>query len=221
MITLTNVSVAYNEHDILTDVSLQVKPGEFVFIIGQTGSGKSTLLKLLYMDLLPTKGTVAIGKHYSSTITPREKATLRRSLGIVFQDYRLLDDRSIYENVAFPLEVTGVRRRDIKRKALRALTDVGLSHQRHRKPQELSGGEQQRAVLARAMVNSPDFLLADEPTGNLDPASAKDIFQLLQTFNTRGTGVIMATHNYDLVHTSEGRLVKIEDGRVTEIARAT
>ncbi len=153
MITITGASVAYGAHTVLRDVSLQIRPGEFVFVTGQTGSGKTTLLRLLSMELMPSRGSVSVGSFHSSSIKPRELAMLRRSLGIVFQDYRLLDDRSVYDNVAFALEVTGVRHGDIKRKVLLALGQLGLTHQRHRRPRELSG-EQQRVVIARALVNS-------------------------------------------------------------------
>ncbi|MGA9119653.1 MAG: ATP-binding cassette domain-containing protein [Bacteroidota bacterium] len=214
MIALKNVKAGFGDQPVFHDISLQIQSGEFVFLIGPTGSGKSTLLRLLYMDLLPEHGTVTFGPYVSSGITRREKALMRRSLGIVFQDYRLLDDRSVFDNVAFALEVTGAKHADIKRKVMLALGDVGLSHLRYRLPHELSGGEQQRVVIARAMVNSPTFLLADEPTGNLDPVTSMDILSLLVTINTRGTGVIMATHNHDLVGRTGGRVIHLEDGRI-------
>jgi cell division transport system ATP-binding protein len=217
MITITNASVAYGSHLVLRDITLQIKPGEFVLVTGQTGSGKSTFLKLLYMGMDPVKGSVSVGGYHSASITPRQKALLRRSLGIVFQDHRLFDDRSVYDNVAFALEVTGARHRDIQRKVLHALGDVGLSHQRHRKPSELSGGEQQRVVIARALVNSPVFLLADEPTGNLDPATSREILQLLAAINMGGMGVVMATHNADQAGAMRGRRMVIEEGVLREL----
>ena len=216
MIVLNSVSTGFNDREILREVSLKINPGEFVFLIGPTGSGKSTLLRLMYMDLLPSRGTVSIDPYVSAGITQKQKAMLRRSLGIVFQDYRLFDDRSVFDNVAFALEVTGARHSEVKRKVMLALGDVGLSHLRYRSPQELSGGEQQRVVIARAMVNSPSFLLADEPTGNLDPATAIEILDLLGTINRRGTGVVMATHNYDLVRRTGGRVVELQSGRIRE-----
>lgn len=217
MITLNEVTVAYKGNTVLDAVSLQVKPGDFMFLVGQTGSGKSTLLKLMYMDLEPTKGVVTVGKYMSSNILEREKPYLRRTLGIIFQDFRLLDDRNVFENVAFTLHVTGVRSRDIKRRVLHALADVGLSHLRHTMPHELSGGEQQRVVIARALVNDPLFLLADEPTGNLDPSTSFEILQLLKDINTRGTAVIMATHNYDLVRKVNERILQIKNGKVFDV----
>ncbi len=217
MISLNSVTVAFDSHVVLEDVSLTIKPGEFVFLVGQTGCGKSTLLRLMYMDLNPTRGSVTVGTFNSSTILNREKPHLRRTLGIVFQDFRLLDDRSVYDNVAFTLHVTGAHAKEIKKRVLHALADVGLSHQRNKMAHELSGGEQQRVVIARAIVNNPNFLLADEPTGNLDPATSREILQLLKDINTRGTAVVMATHNYDLVRKVNERILQIRDGKVYEV----
>lgn len=217
MIQMNNVTASFNGHTVLDGVSLQINPGEFVFLVGQTGSGKSTLLRLIYMDLIPLRGNVIVGKYNSETVQNREKPYLRRTLGIVFQDFRLLEDRSVYENVAFTLHVTGTPRKDIKKSVLRALADVGLSHQRNKMAHELSGGEQQRVVIARALVNDPLFLLADEPTGNLDPATSLDIIQLLKGINMRGTAVVMATHNHELVKKVNARVLEIRDGRVREI----
>jgi cell division transport system ATP-binding protein len=217
MIKFSNVTFGFGNHPVLDNVSFEIKPGDFVFLVGQTGSGKSTLLRLIYMDLIPTKGSVVVGKHHSAHILHREKPYLRRSLGIVFQDYRLLEDRSVYDNVAFTLHVTGTKGSEIKRMVLRALADVGLSHQRNKMAFELSGGEQQRVVIARALVNNPLFLLADEPTGNLDPATSREILNLLKQINTRGTAVVMATHNYDLVRKVNERILQVKDGRVFEV----
>lgn len=217
MITLSNVTVQFDGNTVLDDVSLQVKPGDFVFVVGQTGSGKSTLLKLMYMDILPTKGLVTVGPYSSENIEKREKPYLRRTLGIVFQDFRLLDDRNVYDNVAFTLHVTGTKSKDIKKRVLRALAEVGLSHQRNKMAHELSGGEQQRVVIARALVNNPSFLLADEPTGNLDPATSHEILSLLVNINTRGTAVVMATHNYDLVRKMNERIVQVKNGKLYDV----
>ncbi len=216
MIQFNNASAAFDRHIILEDVTLQINPGEFVFVVGQTGSGKSTLLRMIYMDLAPIRGNVIVGKYNSEVIQKKEKSMLRRSLGIIFQDFRLLEDRSVFDNVAFTLHVTGFKTKDIKKNVLRALADVGLSHQRNRMAHELSGGEQQRVVIARALVNNPLFLLADEPTGNLDPSTSWDILQLLKGINTRGTAVIMATHNHDMVKKMNARVIEIRDGKVFE-----
>jgi cell division transport system ATP-binding protein len=217
MIRFQEVTFAYNATKVLDNVTFEVKPGEFVFLVGQTGSGKSTILKLIYMDYLPTSGSVMVGKYLSSQIGRRETPLLRRTLGIIFQDFRLLDDRSIYDNVAFTLHVTGVKGAEIKKRVLRALAEVGLSHQRNKMPAELSGGEQQRVVIARALVNTPHFLLADEPTGNLDPTTSREILQLLKDINTRGTAIIMATHNYELVRRVNERILQVREGKVYEV----
>ncbi len=217
MIVFSDVSFAFGPTTVLDQVSLQIKHGDFVFVVGQTGAGKSTLLRLIYMDLLPSRGVVTVGKFMSSNIEEVEKPLLRRTLGIVFQDYRLLEDRDVFENVAFTLHVTGTRAKDIKRAVLRVLADVGLSHLRNKMPHELSGGEQQRVVIARALVNNPQFLLADEPTGNLDPMTSYEIVQLLKSINIRGTAVVMATHNYDLVRRMNERIVQVKNGKVFDV----
>jgi cell division transport system ATP-binding protein len=217
MISLVNVTVGFNGHVVLDDISLQIQPGDFVFLVGQTGAGKSTLMRLLYMDLMPTKGIVTVGKYSSATITTKHKPRLRRMLGIIFQDFRLMEDRNVYDNVAFTLHVTGTPGASIKKKVLHALADVGLNHQRNKMAHELSGGEQQRVVIARAIVNDPIFLLADEPTGNLDPATSYEILQVLRNINTRGTAVIMATHNYDLVRKTNMRVLQVKEGKVSDV----
>jgi cell division transport system ATP-binding protein len=221
MIRFSDVSFSYGPSTVLDKVSFEVKPGEFVFLVGQTGSGKSTILKLIYMDFQPTSGTVMVGKYLSSQIQHRDTPQLRRTLGIIFQDFRLLDDRSIFDNVAFALHVTGASGAEIKKRVLRALAEVGLSHQRNKMPSELSGGEQQRVVIARALVNHPHFLLADEPTGNLDPTTSREILQLLKDINTRGTAVIMATHNYELVRRVNERILQVHEGKVFEVELRT
>jgi cell division transport system ATP-binding protein len=171
----------------------------------------------MYMDLRPTKGSVVVGKYHSGRILRREIPHLRRTLGIVFQDFRLLEDRNVFDNVAFTLHVTGVKSTEIKKDVLRVLADVGLSHKRNKLPFELSGGEQQRVVIARALVSNPQFLLADEPTGNLDPATSREILGLLKDINTRGTAVIMATHNYELVRRMNERILQVKNGKVVDV----
>jgi cell division transport system ATP-binding protein len=219
MISFTNVSFSFNNTTVLQDISMHVKPGEFVFLVGQTGSGKSTLLRLMYMDIAPQRGSVVVGKYNSATITRNEKPHLRRTLGIVFQDFRLLEDRNVFDNVAFTLHVTGAKGKEIKKRVLHALADVGLNHQRNKMAHELSGGEQQRVAVARALVNNPLVLLADEPTGNLDPDTSHEILELLKNINMRGTAVIMATHNYNLVRKMHERILQLHDGKLTEIQK--
>jgi cell division transport system ATP-binding protein len=217
MIHFENVSVAYDSQPIIQSVNLEIKPGDFVSLVGESGVGKTTLLKLIYFDLLPDEGNVSIAGFTSSTIKKKEIPKIRRQIGVVFQDYKLLDDKNVYDNVAFALHVTGVKQNEIGKRVLRVLADVGLSHKRDSMPEELSGGEQQRVVFARAMVNDPIVLLADEPTGNLDPATALDILQLMKTINSRGTAVILSTHNYELVRKAGGRIIQIKDVKVSEI----
>jgi cell division transport system ATP-binding protein len=189
-----------------------VEPGEFVYLVGPSGAGKSSVLKVIYMDILPQSGHVIVGGFNSLTLKRKQIPFLRRKLGIIFQDFKLLPDRNIFENVAFALRVTNRSKQDIKRKVLRVLADVGLSHKRDKMPFQLSWGEQQRVAIARALINEPIVLLADEPTGNLDPVAAEDIMQLLEKINSRGTAVLMATHDYRQVRGSRRKTVKIDKG---------
>jgi len=199
MVEFQNVSVWFGDNLVFKDLNFKVNDGEFVFITGPTGSGKSTLLRLIYMDVFPNRGRVIVGSFDSRRIKKRQIPYLRRRLGIIFQDFKLLDDRNVFENVAFALYVTGARRKEINRKVLTALAEVGLSHKKNSMPDELSGGEQQRVAIARAIVNEPFLLLADEPTGNLDPDTSTEIVELLKKINLRGTSIIMATHNYSII----------------------
>lgn len=217
MIYFDHVTVAFGEHTVFEDVNLHIKQGEFVSLVGETGVGKTTLLRLMYFDVLPTYGTVMIGDYNSSRVTKREIPKLRRRLGVVFQDFKLLEDKNVYNNIAFTLEVTGTRRGEIVKRVLRVLADVGLSHKRNNMPHELSGGEQQRVVIARALVNEPLVLLADEPTGNLDPTTSFEILELLQKINKQGTAVILATHNYDIVKKSGSRVIQLKEGKLLEV----
>ncbi|MDZ7266214.1 MAG: cell division ATP-binding protein FtsE [candidate division KSB1 bacterium] len=212
LVRLANVSLQYPGGEVLKSVNLTVRKGEFVFLVGPTGAGKSTVLRMIYMAEKPSEGTVVVGRFNSKTITPAQIPLLRRQLGIVFQDFRLLEDRNVYDNVAFALIVTGCKQREIKRSVLRVLANVGLSHKRYRMPHELSGGEQQRVAIARALVNNPFILLADEPTGNLDPVTTAGIMELLEKINARGTAILMATHHYHLVEGAGKRVVRIEGG---------
>jgi cell division transport system ATP-binding protein len=196
----------------LKDVSFHVSKGEFVFLTGHSGAGKSTVMKLMLAEQRPTQGDVRVSGFTVSTIGSRETARLRRKLGVVFQDFRLLDDRTAAENVAFALEVTGARRDTIPARVMRVLTQVGLAAKARAYPRELSGGEQQRVAIARALVNDPPILLADEPTGNLDERATRGVFQLLREINTGGTVVVMATHDLDLVRQAPYRTIELRDG---------
>ena len=215
MIRFTHVVKEYPRTGIaLNDVSFHVAKGEFVFLTGPSGSGKSTILKLVYTEELPTAGEVRVSGSTTSALKRGDVAKLRRKLGIVFQDFRLLEDRSAEANVAFALEVTGAPRAQIPARVSRLLTQVGLASKATAFPRELSGGEQQRVAIARALVNDPFVLIADEPTGNLDDRATRGIFQLLREINASGTAVVMATHNLDLIRRTDYRTIEINRGQI-------
>ncbi|HKJ31958.1 MAG TPA: cell division ATP-binding protein FtsE [Balneolales bacterium] len=217
VIKFRNVSVSYENRLILDDISFELDTGEFTFLIGHTGVGKSSFLKLIYRDVLPDYGDVHVAGYNVPRLNRRKVPYLRRKLGIVFQDFQLLPDRNVYENVAFAMEVTSAKRRFIKQRVLEVLSMVGLSHKRMNMPDDLSGGEQQRVVIARALVNEPRIMLADEPTGNLDPEASTSIMELFQKINDQGMAVLMVTHNYDMVKKFQHRTLKLEDGKLQEI----
>ena len=198
------------------DFDLKVKKGDFVFVIGQSGSGKSTLIKLLYREEKPTNGSINIGGIEVAKLRNRKVYKLRRKLGIVFQDYKLLPRLTVYENVAFALEILGLPNEEIRKKTLKALEQVGLKNKSKNYSNELSGGEQQRVAIARAIVNEPKLLLCDEPTGNLDPETSWEIMQVLDEINKLGTTIIMATHDKEMVNRMKKRVIVIEAGRLKE-----
>jgi cell division transport system ATP-binding protein len=215
MIRFFNVTKSYvRTGTAVHDVSLHVGKGEFVFLTGPSGAGKTTLLKMVYMEERPTSGEVRVSGTSSLDATPRDVARLRRKLGIVFQDFRLLENRTAEQNVAFALEVTGAARTTIGPKVARVLTQVGLASKGTAYPKELSGGEQQRVAIARALVNDPFVLLADEPTGNLDDRATRGIFQLLREINAAGTAIMMATHNLELIRRQELRTIEMNRGGI-------
>ncbi len=217
MINCKNVSFAFDDHVIFTDVNLSIEKGEFVYIVGETGCGKTTLMRLLYMDIMPTSGTVRVDTFSSSLVRKRKLYQLRRKLGIIFQDYKLLDDRCVYENITFALQAVGFSSRDMKMQAIQALTQVGLIHRRNSPIGELSGGEQQRLSIARAISKDPIAILADEPTGNLDPATSADILTLLKKINLGGTTILLATHNYELIRKFPARTIAIRNYKCEEL----
>ena len=196
----------------LRDLSFHVAKGEFLFLTGHSGAGKSTVLRLIYAEHLPTQGEVRISGFNTAKLNRREVSQLRRRLGIVFQDFRLLEDRTAEDNVAFALEVTGAKRSVIAPKVMRVLAQVGLTAKAHQYSNELSGGEQQRVAIARALVNDPFVLLADEPTGNLDERATRGVFRLLRDINANGTAVLMATHDLVLVRHANYRTMELQDG---------
>ena len=216
LVRFENVSVAFENQHVLSSMSATIKRGEFISLVGETGIGKTTLLRMIYFDLIPDEGRVIVGDFDSSTIKKRDIPKLRRMLGIAFQDFKLLEDRNVHENVAFALEVTGVEKTRIGERTSRVLSDVGLSLKHKSMPHELSGGEQQRVVFARALVNEPMLLLVDEPTGNLDTQTSMELLQLLNAAHQRGTTIILATHNYDFVRRSKSRILQIKEGKLVE-----
>ena len=217
LIELKNIYKRYpNGVTALCDVNLEISKGEFVFVIGASGSGKSTLIKLLYRQEKPSRGEVYVGGVNVSKLRNGKVYKLRRKLGIVFQDYKLLPRLTVYENVAFALEILGLPNEEIRNKTLKALEQVGLKNKSKNYPNELSGGEQQRVAIARAIVNEPKLLLCDEPTGNLDPETSWEIMQVLDEINKLGTTIIMATHDKEMVNRMKKRVIVIEAGRLKE-----
>ncbi|MCR5387866.1 MAG: cell division ATP-binding protein FtsE [Lachnospiraceae bacterium] len=215
MIRLEHVSKSYSAGiPALNDVSLHIPAGQFVFVVGDSGSGKSTLIKLLLKELEPTSGTVEVNGINVGRLKRKKVPYFRRKIGCVFQDFRLLKDRTVFENVGFALRVVGASNRTIKSKVPGMLAIVGLAQKYQSYPRQLSGGEQQRVAIARALINEPQILLADEPTGNLDPRNAKEIMTLLDEINKRGTTVVVVTHNMEIVRAMNKRVIKIQQGVV-------
>ena len=213
MLSFDNVEFHYKNQPVFTNLNMELDYGEFVFVIGKSGIGKSTLMQLIYMNLFPLTGTVRIAEFDSQTIKPSQIPLLRRKIGVIFQDFKLLPDKNVLQNLAYVMKVTGVSSKEIKRRINETLTEVGLSNKRLNKPHELSGGEQQRVAIARAIINDPILVLADEPTGNLDPETSSEILALLKKINKRGTAVLVVTHNYDIVKKANERVIKLDDGR--------
>jgi len=220
MIELKRVTKEYSKGiAAIDDLSLKIEQGEFVFLVGDSGSGKSTLIRLIMKELEPTSGTILVNGVNLSRLKQRHIAKYRRGLGVVFQDFRLLKDRNIYDNISFALRVTEVPNRVIKRKVPAALSMVGLAQKYKALPQELSGGEQQRVAIARAVVNEPAILLADEPTGNLDPTNSWEIMSLLKEANERGTTVLVVTHNQEIVTEMNERVITMQQGVIVSDER--
>jgi cell division transport system ATP-binding protein len=213
MITLEHVSKAYSAGiPALNDVSLEIEEGEFVFVVGDSGSGKSTLIKLLLKELEPTEGKIVINNKELKKIRHRQIPKFRRNIGVVFQDFRLLKDRNVYDNVAFAQKVIGEKNRNIRKRVPQMLSMVGLAAKYRSYPKQLSGGEQQRVAIARALVNEPKILLADEPTGNLDNNNAWEIMKLLEEINSKGTTVVVVTHNMEIVKVMKKRVITVKKG---------
>lgn len=213
MITLDHVSKSYSTGaPALNDVSLNIEQGEFVFIVGDSGSGKSTMIKLLLRELLPTSGDIIVNGVNVASLKHRQIPKFRRNIGVVFQDFRLLTDRNVYENVAFAQRVVQTPGKEIRRNVPTILSSVGLAGKYKARPKQLSGGEQQRVAIARALVNKPPILLADEPTGNLDPKNSWEIMKLLEEINAAGTTVLVVTHDRDIVNSMKKRVITLNKG---------
>lgn len=213
IIAMDHISKQYSTGvEALCDVSIRIHKGEFVFVVGKSGSGKSTFIKLLLKELNPTEGRIFVGGRQVTNLKRKQVSLYRRKIGVVFQDFRLLKNKTVFENVAFAQEIVGMTKRDIARNVPIMLEMVGLKGKEKMYPHELSGGEQQRVAIARALINQPTILLADEPTGNLDPKTAWDIMMLLEEVNKMGTTVVVVTHNNDVVDVMQKRVINLEDG---------
>ena len=214
MIKIDNVSYSYPKGGGVSNINLNIDDGEFVFMIGPTGSGKTTILRLIYMDLFPKAGLISIDKFDSQSIKKRKIPFLRRKIGVIFQNYHLLEDRNLFENIALPLHVLGYDKDEIIELTNESIEEVGLSGKESHYPYELSGGEQQRACVARSLIKDPDIILADEPTGNLDPVASFELIKLFEEISKDGTSVLMASHNYNLIKGRGHRIIEIQDGSV-------
>ena len=212
MIHLNNVSYTYEKGGGVSNINMSIGDDECAFLIGPTGSGKTTLLRLIYMDLLPQVGNLVVDKYDSSNIKQKGISLLRRKVGMIFQDYHLLNDRNLFENIALPLHVIGYDKDEIIDLVAESLEEVGLDGKENHYPDELSGAEQQRACVARPIIKSPDIILADEPTGNLDPVTSFELIKLLEEVNNEGTAILMASHNYNLIKGRGHRIIEIQDG---------
>lgn len=221
MIKLRSVTKKYKNNEYaLKNINLDIVSGEFVFLTGPSGAGKSTLMKLLYREETPTTGTVVIGRTNVANLPDERIPDLRRKMGIVFQDYKLLQNQSVYENVAYVIRTLGMSTKDINARVLSALKIVGLSNKIKSKPSELSGGEQQRVSIARAIVNGPPLLIADEPTGNLDPKNSLEVMHILEQINQNGITVLVSTHDHAMVNYFRKRVITLEDGQIVRDIQA-
>lgn len=215
MIEMMNVTKKYNKGiTAINNLSIQIKDGEFVYVVGPSGAGKSTFIKMMYREEKATKGRIRVGKYDLMKIKDRQIPYLRRYVGVVFQDFKLLQNKTVYENVAYAMEVIEKSPREIKRRVQEVLELVNLKHRIDNFPNELSGGEQQRVAIARAIVNTPGILIADEPTGNLDPDTSMEIMDILERINEQGTTIVMATHNSQIVNEKKHRVIAIENGQI-------
>jgi cell division transport system ATP-binding protein len=217
MVEFKNISFSYSKDSGVYDIDLKVDDGEFCFLVGPTGSGKSSLLKMIYFDILPSDGEIDVLGYNSKKTRKNSIHKLRKKIGVIFQDYKLLKQRTVYENIALPLHINGVGRKKIKDNVEEALELTDLLNYQDKYPNQLSGGEQQRVCIARAIVKNPELILADEPTGNLDPAAAHKILKILEQINKEGTTVLMATHNYKLISDRDYRIIELKEGSLVSL----
>jgi len=217
MLTFNNVEFNFKNQPVFTNLNFNIDEGEFVFLIGKSGAGKTTLLQMIFMNIIPQSGYVQFDRFSSDTIKPNLLPDLRRNVGIIFQDFKLLEDRTVYENLAFILQITGSNSKQIKRKVFQVLSEVGLAHKQKNHLHQLSGGEKQRVAIARAIVNDPKLIIADEPSGNLDPATSEEILNILTSINRRGTSILFATHDYELVKKHKARIMRLKSGIVEDL----
>ncbi len=218
MIYLNNISFSYNSKKIFSEAKLEINKGEFLFIVGESGIGKTTLLKLIYFDLFPDKGQIKFDKYDNFSIDKSDIPFLRRQIGIVFQDFKLFNDRDVFENIAIPLYISGENKEKIRKKVYDVSSRVGLVDRLKEMPYDLSGGEQQRVSIARAIINDPLILIADEPTGNLDPFIAYEIIKLLNEINIKGTTILIATHNFEIVRKfGDKRIIQIKKNKFFDV----
>tara|TARA_S200000501_G_scaffold375022_1_gene425985 strand:- start:1569 stop:2219 length:651 start_codon:yes stop_codon:yes gene_type:complete len=214
MVEFKNISFSYSKESGVYDIDLRINENDFCFLVGPTGSGKTSLLRLMYFDILPLKGEIDILGFNSKKTKIKNVHKLRKKIGVIFQDYKLLKQRTVYENIALPLHINGLRRSKIRDNVNEALELTDLFDFKGKYPHQLSGGEQQRVCIARAIVKNPEIILADEPTGNLDPTAAHKILKILEQINKEGTSVIMATHNYKLIAEKDYRIIELKNGRL-------
>ena len=220
MILLKDVTKIYKSKPALSNVNLHIKPGEFVFLTGESGAGKSTLMKLLYMEEKPTRGQILIGGINIANLNPNKIPNLRRCMGIVFQDFKLLQNHTVYDNIAYVIRTLGISSREIEARVYGALKVVGLEHKAKSRPTELSGGEQQRVSIARAIVNGPPLLIADEPTGNLDPKNSMEVMEILDQVNQRGITILVSTHDHAMVDYFRKRVITLSEGQIIKDVQA-
>ncbi|MEM6764334.1 MAG: ATP-binding cassette domain-containing protein [Bacteroidota bacterium] len=217
-----DVGISFNDRMIFKGASFEVKMGEFVYVVGKTGMGKSTLLKMCYADVAPDAGNIQVGNYQVDTIEKKEVPFLRRKLGIVFQDFQLLPDRNVFENIRFAMLASGWKDKSrIKQKITEVLFKVGMTARSHSMPYQLSGGEQQRVTIARALVNDPILMVADEPTGNLDPAATQHIMEILRSINLAGTTILMATHEYGILQQYPSRIIEVTEQKIRQYFNTT